>query len=186
MDKRQREARRHQEDIALQRGLLWVAGAAILEGLLVLVNRFYINYPLTDSGVNTFLALHEVLKVLRIAAPVAAVLALRWTAWQVKQGKKYALPLIAAIALAAVALCVHVAVKYRADGMSMLYWLVIAWAVLAMVYYIYQREFFLSAAGVGMSILGLWFVRFGGGAGLEAALCLAGIVLLTIAVLWLK
>ena len=28
MDKQQREARRHQEDIALQRWLLWVAGAA--------------------------------------------------------------------------------------------------------------------------------------------------------------
>ena len=94
MDKKQREARRQQEDIALQRGLLWVVGAVALEVLLMLLNRFYINYPLTDSGVNTFLALHEVLKVLRIAAPVAAVLALLWTAWQVKQGKKYALPLI--------------------------------------------------------------------------------------------
>ena len=43
MDKKQREARRHQEDIALQRGLLWVVGAVVLEALLVLVNRFYIN-----------------------------------------------------------------------------------------------------------------------------------------------
>lgn len=186
MDKKQREARRQQEDIALHRGLLWVAGAAALEVLLVLLNRFYINYPLTDSGVNTFLTLHEVLKVLRIAAPVAAVLALVWALWQIKQGKKYALPLILAIALAAVALCIHVAVKYRADGMSMLYWLVVAWAVLAMVFYIYQREFFLGAAACGMSVLALWFVRFGAVGRIDAALVTVGIVAVMLAALVLK
>ena len=57
MDKKQREERRRQEDIALQRGLLWVAGAMVLEALLVLVNRFYINFTLTDAGVNAYLAL---------------------------------------------------------------------------------------------------------------------------------
>ena len=34
MDKKQREDRRHQEDLALTRALLWVAAAVILEGLL--------------------------------------------------------------------------------------------------------------------------------------------------------
>ena len=189
MDKKQREAqeaRRRQEDIALQRGLLWVVGAVVLEVLLVLLNRFYINYALTETGVNTFLALHEALKVARIVAAAAAVLALVWTVWQLKQGKKYSLPLIIAIALAAVAVCVHVAVKYRADGMSMLYWLVIAWAVLAMVFYIYQREFFLAASACGMSVLALWFVRFGAVGRPEAFLLTAAIVVVGLAALWLK
>lgn len=186
MDKKQREARRQQEDIALQRGLLWVVGAVVLEVLLVLLNRFYVNYPLTDSGVNTFLALHEALKVLRVAAPVAAVLALLWTVWQLKQGKKYALQLIIAIALAAVTICVHVAIKYRADGMSMLYWLVIAWAVLAMVFYIYQREFFLAAAACGMSVLALWFVRYGAAGRPETVVIVAAIILVGAAALWMK
>ena len=186
MDKKQREARRQQEDIALQRGLLWVAGAVVLEVLLVLLNRFYVNYPLTDSGVQTFLTLHQTLTALRVVLPIAAVAALAWTVWQLKQDKKFGLPLIAAIALAAVALCVHVAVKYRADGMSMLYWLVIAWAVLAMVFYIYQREFFLAAAASGMSVLALWFVRFGATGRLETILVLAGIAAVALAALWLK
>ena len=131
MDKKHREAqeaRRRQEDIALQRGLLWVVGAIVLEVLLVLLNRFYINYSLSEAGINTFAALHEALKIVRPTAAAAAVLALLWAGWQLKQGKKFALPLIAAIALAAVTICVHVAVKYRSDGMSMLYWLVIACA----------------------------------------------------------
>lgn len=185
MDKRQREARRHQEDIALQRGLLWVAGAAILEVLLVLVNRFYINYAIPD-GIDIAYGFHYTLRALRIAAPILALAALAWAVVRQWKGGKTALPLIVAIASGAVGICAHVAYKLQEVGISMLFWLVIAWAVLAMVYYIYQREFFLSASGVGMSILGLWFVRFGGGAGLEAALCLGGIILVTIAVLWLK
>ena len=87
MDKKQREARRHQEDIALQRGLLWVVGAVVLELLLVLVNRFYINYYLNEAEI--FLALHKVLSAVRMAAPVATLLALVWTGWQVKQKQKF-------------------------------------------------------------------------------------------------
>ena len=176
MDKKQREARRQQEDIALQRGLLWVVGAVVLEALLVLLNRFYFHADL-ETEVNIYLGLHEVLRVMRMASPVAVVLALVWTAWQLKQGKKFGLPLIVTIALAAVAVCVHVTLKYGTNGMSMLYWLVIAWAVLALVFYIYQREFFLGASACGMSVLGLWFIRYGAAARWESAMVLAAIAL---------
>ena len=76
MDKKQREERRRQEDIALQRGLLWVAGAIVLEALLVLVNRYYINYRTVEAEVNIALALSSTLRFLRIAAPIASLLAL--------------------------------------------------------------------------------------------------------------
>lgn len=185
MDKKQREARRQQEDIALQRGLLWVVGAVVLEALLVLLNRFYFHADL-ETEVNIYLGLHEVLRVMRMASPVAVVLALVWTAWQLKQGKKFGLPLIVTIALAAVAVCVHVTLKYGTNGMSMLYWLVIAWAVLAMVFYIYQREFFLAASACGMSVLALWFVRFGASGRPEAILLAAAIIVVGLASLWLK
>ena len=176
MDKKQREARRQQEDIALQRGLLWVVGAVVLEALLVLLNRFYFHADL-ETEVNIYLGLHEVLRVM---------LALVWTAWQLKQGKKFGLPLIVTIALAAVAVCVHVTLKYGTNGMSMLYWLVIAWAVLALVFYIYQREFFLGASACGMSVLALWFVRYGAAGRPETLLVLAAIVVVGLGALWLK
>ena len=165
MDKKQREERRRQEDIALQRGLLWVVGAVVLEALLVLVNRFYINYSLSDAGIQLCITLHEVLRVLRIAAPVAAVLSLAWAVWQFRQKKKYALPLILAIALAAAAICVHVIIKYQAAGVSMLYWLVVAWAVLALV---------------------LWFVRYGLSGQKEAIALLLAVVVAAGVVFWLK
>ena len=183
MDKKQREARREQEDIALQRGLLWVAGAVVLEMLLVLLNRFYINFYIS-SEFQIFDTLDKILRVAHMVVPVAAVLALLWTAWQLKQKKPYALQLILTIALAAVSVCIHVAIKFRGDGMSMLYWLVIAWAVLAMVFYIYQREFFLGASACGMSVLALWFVRYGGRP--EAILLIAAILVVGLVALWLK
>ena len=187
MDKKQREARRQQEDIALQRGLLWVVGAIVLEALLVLLNRFYFDPVLgNQTDVQIYLTLHDVLPIARMVVFAALALALLWTAWQLKQKKKYTLPLVLTIALAAVTTCIHVVIKYENDGMSMLYWLVIAWAVLAMVFYIYQREFFLGASACGMSVLALWFVRFGAAGRPEALLILAAILVVTLAVIWLK
>lgn len=186
MDKKQREERRRQEDIALQRGLLWVAGAMVLEALLVLVNRFYINFTLTDAGVNAYLALGKWLPVLRNVTLIGAALALVWTVLQLKKGGKFGWPLVGAIALGAVAVCAHVAVKYQGPGMNMLFWLVAAWALLAMMFYIYQREFFLGAAACGMSVLGLWFARYGAAGRLESGLLTAGIAAVGLAALWLK
>lgn len=186
MDKKQREERRRQEDIALQRGLLWVVGAIALEALLVLVNRFYINFTLDDPGVNAYLALGKALPILRNIALIGAALALVWTVLQLKKGGKFGWPLIGAIALGAVAVCAHVTVKYQSPGVNMLFWLVAAWAVLALVYYIYQREFFLSAAACGMSVLGLWFARYGASGRLEVVALLIAIAVVGIASLWLK
>ena len=184
MDRKQREERRRQEDIALQRGLLWVAGAVVLEALLVFVNRFYINYYTTE--VELALVLRNVLGFLHMAAPAAAAAALVWAGLQLKQGKPFTLPLVLAAALGACSVCSHVIIKFHSQGTSMLFWLVAAWAVLALVYYIYQKEFFLAASACGMSVLALWFVRYGEAGRLEAIVILAGIAAVTAAALWLK
>ena len=117
---------------------------------------------------------------------IGAALALVWTVLQLKKGGKFGWPLIGAIALGAVAVCAHVAVKYQGPGMNMLFWLVAAWALLAMMFYIYQREFFLGAAACGMSVLGLWFARYGAAGRLESGLLTAGIAAMGLAALWLK
>ena len=186
MDKKQREERHRQEDIALQRGLLWVAGAVVLEALLVLVKRYYIEYTLTDAGIGAYLSIGQCLPILRGAALAGAALALLWALRRLWKGETFGWPLAAAAALGAVAVCAHVTVKFQGPGVTMLFWLVAAWAVLALVYYIYQREFFLGAAACGMSALGLWFVRFGAAGRTETALLTAAIALVGLAALWLK
>lgn len=186
MDKKQREERRRQEDIALQRGLLWVVGAIVLEGLLVLLNRNYVRYQMNEAAVNRAIAIGNVLGVLRVVGAIAAVAALVWAVLKLRKKEKFGLQLVLALAAAAVAVCAHVAVKFQGEGISMLFWLVVAWAVLALVYYIYQREFFLGGCACGMAALGLWFARTGSVGMAEAVVLLLAVALVTAAVLLLK
>ena len=151
---------------------------------MVLVQRYYINYRM--DAVDLSIAIGNVLGVLRWVGAVAAVAALVWAYLQLKQKKPFGIPLVAAIAGGAVAVCAHVSVKFQGEGVSMLFWLVAAWALLALVYYIYQREFFLAACACGMSALGLWFARTGAGGRLETVLVLVAIAVVTAAACWLK
>ena len=186
MDKKQREERRRQEDIALQRGLLWVLGAIVLEGFLVLLNRNYVRYQMNEASVNRAIAIGNVLGVVRIAGAVAALAALVWAVLKLRKKEKFGMQLVLALALAAVTVCAHVAVKFQAEGVSMLFWLVVAWAVLALVYYIYQRDFFLGGCACGMAALGLWFTRTGSMGTAETVVLLLAIAVVTAAVLLLK
>lgn len=68
----------------------------------------------------------------------------------------------------------------------MLFWLVPAWAALALVYYLYQREFFLSALVSGVGVLGLWFVRHAGASSVYTIGAVAVILVLAVMMLWMK
>lgn len=183
MDKKQTQARRRQEDRALNRALLWVGAAVVLEFLLLLVNRYYINFRVSD--VDLAIALSGALKFIRAGGFAAGAACLVWAVFQFRKGGTGAVPLVLSAACGALAVCAHVSLAFQDAGMKMLFLLVPAWAGLALIYYLYQREFFLAACAVGMSILGLWFVRYGG-ARREALLTLAGIAVVCAAVLWLK
>jgi len=183
MDKNQREARRRQEDMALNRGLIWVGGAIVLECLLLLVNRYYINYYVSE--VDMAIAVKGALSAIRIVGGIAGLVTLVWAALQFRRGGKHALPAVLTVACWALAVCAHVTLVYQKSGVQMLFLLVPAWAGLALIYYLYQPEFFLAAAAGGFASLGLWFIRYGG-VGLEAAASLLGIVIVAAAALLLK
>ena len=160
MDKKQREERRREEDRALNRGLLWVVGAIVFEGLLVLLNRYYINAYIAE--VKTVIAIQSALGVIRVAGVIAGVACIAWAFLWLRRGRASALPVVVALALWAAALCSHVLLAYNKQGIRMLFLLVPALAGLALVYYLYQREFFLSAAASGAAAVGLWFIRYDG------------------------
>ena len=184
MNKNQREARRRQEDQALNRGLIWVGGAIVLEFLLLLVNRYYINFRVSEVAVAEMIL--NALKVLRIAGTVVGVLALAWAVLRFRKGEKTWPALVPALACGALAVCSHITVAFRDAGVQMLFLMVPAWAGLALIYYLYQREFFLGAVASGLSILGLWFVRYGSRISLETVLTLAAVLLVAAVTLWLK
>lgn len=183
-EKNKKEARRHQEDMALNRALLWVVGAAVLECLLLLVNRYYINfYP---AELDLAVLIRNVLKAVRIGGAAVGVLGLVWAVLRFRRSGKLTLPVTLLLAGWALAVCAQITLAHQKEGVQMLFLLVPAWAGLALVYYLYHREFFLGAAASGLAVLGLWFVRYGGGLSVEAAVTLVGIVLVAAATLWLK
>lgn len=186
MDKNEREARRRQEDRALNRALIWVGVAIILEFLLVLVNRYYINFNTSTESINRAVAIQAALTGLRWVSLAALIVCVIWMFVQLSKNGNAVLPGVLAIAAGILLLCSHIILNFRDSGLRMLFWLVPAWAALALVYYLYQREFFFSALLSGLGVLGLWFVRHAGAATLYTILIVVIIVLLTAGLFLLK
>ena len=186
MDRNEREARRHQEDRALNKALIWVGVAIVLEFLLVLVNRYYVNYNTSTESINRVLAIQAALVGLRWVSLVALVVCVVWMLVQLSKDGNAVLPGVLAIAAGGLLLCSHVILNFRDTGLRMMFWMVPAWAALALVYYLYQREFFFSALISGLGLLGLWFVRHASPLGLYTILVVVVLVLLTLGLFLLK
>lgn len=186
MDRNEREARRHQEDRALNKALIWVGVAIVLEFLLVLVNRYYVNYNTSTESINRVLAIQAALVGLRWVSLVALAVCVVWMLVQLSKNGNAVLPGVLAIAAGGLLLCSHVILNFRDTGLRMMFWMVPAWAALALVYYLYQREFFFSALISGLGLLGLWFVRHASPLGLYTILVVVVLVLLTLGLFLLK
>ena len=186
MDKNEREAQRRQEDRALNRALIWVGVAIILEFLLVLVNRYYINYTTSMESINRVLAIQAALVGLRWVSLAVLIVCVVWMLLRLSKNGNAALPGVLCIAAIMLLLCSHILLNFRDTGLRMLFWLVPAWAALALVYYLYQREFFFSALLSGLGVLGLWFVRHAGAVSLYTILIVVVIVLLALGMFFLK
>lgn len=151
--------RRKQEDAAFNKMLLWLAGAVVLELLTILLRRVYINYSYTDFGVGFMVALNAFFGVFRFAGAVLTVAGAVWLLLSVKNGKKRILPgACTGVALwlwAASVLCYGL----NTMGMKILCVLPAAVAVLAAIFFLYQREFFYNAILAGVGITALWVYR---------------------------
>jgi len=185
MNKKQQEEQRRQEDQALVRGMLWVAGAVVLEGLLFLLNRYAFDYTVTMESILLAERLRLVLEALRAVGLAAFVVgAVTCLMHRKKNGNTRWPGLISLLGLI-LALCGHVCAVYHDGGVRMLYLLVPVLGGLALCYYIYPRDFFLSALPCVVGALGLWFVRTGG-VGLDLLLTVLVCALALAAVLMLK
>lgn len=159
MDKNQKEELRRQEDIALGRSLMWVGGAIVLEMLMLLVNKYYINFYTTEESINLAMTIGTVLSVVRWVALAAAVGSAAWVYMQVKKKGGLKLPMAALLGSLAVLFCAAVSLEYVDAGVRMLMLLIPGWAALALVYYLYQREFFISAVFSMLGVVALWLIR---------------------------
>lgn len=155
--KEERAAKKQREDQALNRVLWWFGGAVILEFFLLLLNRFYINFDM--NGVSLARALAQALRVLVWVSLAAAVVCGVWWWLRRRKGGATFVPGAMTVAAAALCLCALVASLWRTVGVQFLYLSVPAAAVLALIYYLYQREFFLVALHGIIALFAMWSYR---------------------------
>ena len=160
MKKNQNEDQRRQEDQALTRGLVWVGAAIVLELLLLLVNKYFINAHITEAALNMAFAFQKGLAAVRVIALAGMVLCAVWTWLNVKKKNCVMTPVSMLIVCGVLTLCAHVSLIYKDSGLRMLFLLVPALAALALVYYLYQRDFFLCGAYSGLGVVTLWMIRY--------------------------
>ena len=146
------------EDRVFNRMLLWLAGAVVVELIMLLFNRVYVHARVSELGVvpvwRTVLLILLVVGIILFAAFLAGGIQLRKG-----DGQSGTLQFI----LAAGCLCVGVGGyamrQYTSSVAPVVLAVVPGLAVLAMVFYLYQKEFFACALVGGMGILGLWIFR---------------------------
>lgn len=156
LDKRKRE-KKAREDQALNRVLLWFGGAVVLEFFVLLLNRFYVNFD--ASGTELAYGIARFLRGMIWVSGICAGLSLLWTLLWRRKGKKTFWPAAAAVIWLVLGLCALVAVVWQAVGVQFLYVVVPVVAVLALIFYLYQREFFLVGLLGGLGLFALWSYR---------------------------
>lgn len=157
MKREERSARKQREDQALNRVLLWFGGAVILEFFLLLLNRFYLNFDVSGAGLAYGLAVF--LRGLVWVSLAATVAAGGWWAVRRTKGGKTFLPGVCALVALAILVCSAVSSLWKGHGVQLLYLAVPALAVLALIYYLYQREFFLVALQGIAALFAIWGYR---------------------------
>ena len=162
MSKKYSQEQSRQEDQALVRGMLWVVGAIVLEGLLFLVNRYAFDYTTAMESILLAEKLRVVLKIVSIAGLIVFAGGAAMAIMQLKKERSTLWAGVASLAGLVIGLCAHVCVAYQDSGVRMLYLLIPVLGGLALCYYIYPRDFFLCALPAVAAALGLWFVRAGG------------------------
>ena len=179
-----------QEETALNHALMWFGAAVVLEFLLLLTNKYYVNFNVSASAVAVAQVLSVVLKIVAVGGLAAGVFLgiWGWKRFRAKGALCFA-ALLGCVSALALGVSAALVVLFRNAAVQLLYVLVPSGAVLALVFYLYQKEFFLSVCSVGMGLLGLWLVRRNGGGHDVLVYCymvLAALALLGMMVLAIK
>lgn len=183
--KRANSAQSRREDEVLNRTLIWICGAAVLIMILLLTNRYYVNYRTNE--IEQAYRLSKILPILAgvgVAAGLAGAV-MAWSAHKKDTSCKWWVTLAAFCGTLGVMLAM--VWRFQAFGVQIMCALIPAAAILAMVYYLFQREFFVIALTSGVGMLGLWMVRrLAGRTPLYVVLALIAVFLAAVALLTRK
>lgn len=148
------------EDRIFNKMLFWLVATAVVEVLMVLINRFYVHIRAGEIG-----ALPAIHAILGVAPVIGIVLCAVFLLWGKKirkdsDGKKDAiLQTILGTAFLVAGCGAFLMRAYGLTAAPAVLTIVPALGILMLIFYLYQKEFFFSATVVGMGIMGLWILR---------------------------
>ncbi len=152
-EKGKRAQRQSEDDKVFNRMLLWLAGAVVVELLLLLLQKVYVEM-IFDGVVAQ--ALSQVFRVFSVAGVVIVVGCTVWAVMNWRSGKPAALPVIIAAVAAVLWVISFLSCFFYAEGVRVLMMLPAAAAVLIIIFFLYQRPFFYNAMLTGGGLLALW------------------------------
>ena len=128
--------------------------------IALLLKRFYINFR-SNSTAEVYFAygLSRVFSVLQWILPILTVAAVVWLVLNKRSGKAVRAPLLCTGLGVLLSFTVILAYRFFDTGVMILGVVAPVMAVLALVYYLYQREFFCNTILVGGGIFSLWVYR---------------------------
>lgn len=151
------KTREQLEDRAFNRMLLWLAAVAVVEVVMVIINRFYIHTRAGEIAIK--LPLYNTLTVFPIVGVVLFALCMLWVRKRRSQGLEYIAQLVLGVGLLAMGLFGFVMRGMNATTAPMVLAVVPGLGVLIMVFYLYQKEFLGCAIVGALGLLGLWVYR---------------------------
>lgn len=156
-EKEKRLQRQKAEDAMFNKMLLWLVGAVIAEAVVLFVRRFYINMTVNEFGIYS--AIHGFFSVFAFVGLALTILGAVWCLMARKKEKKLVLPGVCTAVVAFLWVVSLLAYFLDAAGVKVLMLLPIVVAVLVLIYFLYQRAFFVNAIFSGLGIAALWAYR---------------------------
>ena len=151
---------KQREDQILYRVFSWLGMSVLLEIIVLLINRYYFQNSPIGTEATFVQSLHRLLSAMEIIGVLLGICCVFWAMFDKRRGKKLggfrfilsgffvSLSIVSALALHIGGSCIPILLV----GIPAL-------AGLAMVYYLYQREFLLVSFCSVLGILGTWLVR---------------------------
>ena len=164
------QARRQMEDRIFNRLLVWLAVAAVAEIFFVIVNRFYVHARAGE--INAMVAWHNVLFALLFVGLALFVICLLWGRSKRAKGIDTILPYAMAGGFLVLGLG-SIAIRLDHNASHLVLGVIPGLAILVIIFYLYQKEFFPCALVSALGILALIMYRISGEAGKEYILGLA-------------
>ncbi len=152
-DKGKRARRQNEDDKVFNRMLLWLAAAVVLELLLLMLQKAYVEMTFSAPVAKGLL---EFFKIFNIAGVVLLAGCAVWAVLFARSGKPVALPAILAAASGALWVVSLVCRFIYPDGVRVLMLFPAGGAVLIVIFFLYQRPFFYNAALTCGGLLAVW------------------------------